>query len=313
MDWMEICVHTSEEAVEAVSNFMLECGLEGVAIEDSTIWKREWPSRYGEIYALSPENVPKKGARIKGYVALQEELETMIQKIKAYLDTLASAGLDPGPKTVTTKRLTKEDWLEPWKQHLHPIAVSDRLLVKPMGQKVESALLEHKLVIELDPGLAFGTGHHPTTVQCLQFLEKHLKSGDRVIDVGCGSGILSIAAAKLGAKQIFAIDLDPQAIAETQKHIAINRLTEQIQVEQGDGLKTVTQKAELIVANLIAELHLSLLTDLPRVLTPGGRIIAAGILKEKEKIVREAFEKNGFRLIDRKHHEDWIAIVMKKW
>ena len=312
MDWVEICIHTSEEAVEAVSYFLHECGLEGVVIEDSEALRRDWNPRFGEIISLSSEDYPESGVRIKGYVSLDEDRALLVQKIHSYLNTLSTVGLDPGAKTITTKLIKRDDWVNPWKKRLHPIAVTDRILVKPIGEKTELLSSEKQVVIELDPGMAFGTGHHVTTIQSLQLLEKYLKPGQQVIDVGCGSGILSIAAAKLGAAKVLAIDLDPKAIVETKKHIKLNQLKSRIEVECGDGLKTVARTAHLIVANLIAEIHVQLVNDLPRVLVPGGIFIAAGILKEKEAGLVAHLQREKFQVIERRVGEEWIAIVAKK-
>lgn len=312
MDWMEICVHTSEEAAEAVSFFLLENGLEGVVLEDSEVLRRKWEPRYGEIVSLSPEDYPEEGVRVKGYVSPDEDVPSIIQKVDSYLHQLATFGLDPGPKTITTQLLTKEVWTEPWKQYLHPIQVTERMLVKPVDKEAPTSH-DDPIVIELNPGLAFGTGHHITTIQSLQLLEKYIKPESHVIDVGCGSGILSIAAAKLGAAHVLAIDLDPIAVEETRKQIQLNQLEHRINVEQGDGVKTVAEEAHLIVANLIAEIHLSLIKDLPRVLVDRGIFIAAGILKEKEDVVIERLQSQGFRPFDRKQEQDWIAIAAEKW
>lgn len=312
LDWLEIRIHTSEEAVEAVSFYLLECGLEGVVIEDSEVLKRNWKQKYGELIALSPENYPENGAIVKGYVPLKEDIKPILENIHSYLISLHTFGLDPGPKTVTTRKLKNEEWTEQWKQYLQPIVVTDRILVKPVWETVPSPL-DHQIIIELDPGFAFGTGHHITTIQSLQFLEEYIKQGNEVIDVGCGSGILSIAAAKLGAAQVLAIDLDPNAVTETCKHVQLNKLENRIQVECGDGLKQVSRRVHVVVADILAEILIPLIDDLPRILAPGGIFIASGIIKEKENDVVEHLKNIGFTCLDRKHEDDWIAIVAEKW
>lgn len=311
MDWLEIRIHTSKEAVEAVSYYLLNCGLEGVVIEDSEVLRRKWEPKYGEMIALKPEDFPKHGAIVKGYLPSDEAMEPLLGNLRSYLNTLSSFGLDPGPQIVTTRWLKEEEWSEPWKQYLKPIWATDRILVKPVWETVPSPSGE-TIVIELDPGLAFGTGHHITTIQSLQFLEKYLTSNDQVIDVGCGSGILSIAAAKLGAAHVLAIDLDPNAIKETRKHIRCNQLEDRIQVKCGDGLKQVSQSAHLIVANILAEVLVSLIDDLPRVLAPGGTFIASGIIKAKENDVVTCLKNQGFTCFGRIQEEDWIAIAAKR-
>lgn len=310
LDWLEIRIHTSEEAIEAVSYYLIECGLDGVVIEDPQVYERNRRLKYGAIDARSSHDAPKQGAILKGYVSPEEDLESIVKRIRAHLDSLPAFGLDPGPKVVTTRRLKKEEWMERWKQTLRSVPVSDRILVKPVWEKISSP---SEIVIELDPGLAFGTGHHTTTIQALRFLEEYLKEGDQVIDVGCGSGILSIAAAKLGAEQVLAIDLDPQAVKETHKHVQLNQLKDQIEIQCGDGLKQVSRRVDFVVANILAEIIIPLIDDLPRVLVPGGIFIAAGIIKEKKSDVVTLLQEYGFRLLDQNEKGEWVAIVAEKW
>lgn len=314
MDWYEVQIRTSQEAVEAVSHFLLECGLEGVVIEEVEIVKRNWKEKYGEIYALSSNDFPKQGAVLKGYVSVDEDVEALMKKIRAYLRQLTDFGLDPGPRTITTRLLKEEVWTREWKKFLQPIALTDRILVKPVWETLSSTPSQHdRIIIDLDPGLAFGTGHHVTTCQAMQLLEQSMRSGSEVIDVGCGSGILSIAAVKLGAKQVLAVDLDEKAVEETRKHIRMNDVEDQVQVMRGDGLKQVSRRANLVVANILAEILIPMVPDVLRVLVPGGRFIAAGIIEEKEADIARALQETGLRLVERKKEGEWVAITAEKW
>lgn len=312
LDWTEIQIHTSQEAVEAVSHYLHECGLEGVAIEDPEVLKRDWDTQYGKIMALEPVDYPSQGAVIKAFLPAEEDAQSIIQKIEAYLASLPSFGLDPGLKKITTKLLKHADWAERWKQSYQLIHATERITIKPVWENYEKQK-QHEIVIELDPGLAFGTGNHITTLQCLALLEQYLTPGDRVIDVGCGSGILSIAASKLGAENVLAIDLDPEAVRETEKHSRLNQTTETIQVKNNDGLHQVTQQANIIVANLLAEIIIPLIEHLPRVILPHGFFIAAGILAEKADNVVQALEQVGLQVMETRHEGDWVAILSKKW
>lgn len=313
MDWTEIRIETSDEAVEAVTYFLETCGLQGVAIYDAEVLNREWDIQSGKIAGFDASDYPEQGVIISAYLSNESEVQPMIQQIQDFLQQLPTFGLDPGSQKVETRLIQREDWENTWKTYFKPIQVTEQIFIKPAWESLPANATD-RLVIEMDPGLAFGTGTHPTTQQSLQLLEKYLVLKNDVIDVGCGSGILSIAAAKLGADHVLAIDIDPEAIQETKKHIALNQLDPSvIQVVSGDGLQGVSQTSDLVVANLLAELHLLLVNDLPRILRPGGMFIAAGIIEEKAEPVQEACEKVGLQLLEVQRQADWVAIAAKKW
>lgn len=310
---MEIRIETSGEAVEAVTYFLEKCGLQGVAIYDAEVLERDWDLQYGKMVELDDADYPEQGVIISAYLPVEVEVQPIIDQIGDFLKKLPSFGLDPGVQKVSTRLIQREDWAEKWKDFFRPTHVTERIFIKPVWEPLPTNFTKH-LVIELDPGLAFGTGTHPTTQQSLKLLEKYLDPGKHVIDVGCGSGILSIAAEKLGADRVLAIDIDPEAIRETKKHISLNQLDlSVIKVVSGDGLQFVSQTSDLVVANLLAELHLSLINDLPRVLRPGGIFIAAGIIEEKAEPVQEACEMIGLKLLEVQHQANWVAIAAKKW
>ena len=180
-----------------------------------------------------------------------------------------TSGLDPGPAEVSCRIVSEESWEHAWKKYYKPVRVTERLIVCPVWEKADPG--QGGTVIRLDPGMAFGTGTHATTQMCLRLLEKHLRPGDRVIDVGCGSGILSIAAAKLGAGSVLAVDLDEVAVRKTRENAGLNGVQDRVSVRTGDLLEGVTEEADLILANLLAPIILRLARDLCRVLRPGGR------------------------------------------
>lgn len=310
-NWLEISVHTSSEAVEAVTNKMLELGLNGVAIEDSEVLTRDWESPYGEIISLSEDDYPAEGAIVKGYLPGNCNHSELVQQIKKLVDNLKGYGLDPGPGRVMLRNVTEESWAHAWKKFYKPIRVTEKLTVKPRWEEY-TPQTTGEIVIELDPGMAFGTGTHPTTLQCLRLLEKWLQPGMHIIDVGCGSGILSIAAAKMGAKTVLAIDLDEIAVKSAKENVLLSGHEHQIQVLQGDLLQFQEKPAHLIVANLLAEIILRLVEDLPSALQPGGIFIGAGIVANKADLVEKALSEVGLKIMERIHDEDWVAIVAKK-
>jgi ribosomal protein L11 methyltransferase len=313
LDWIEIVIQTNQEAVEAVSFLLQEMGADGVAIEDPEVLHRAWENRYGELIELSPDDYPEEGVRIKAYLSELEikDRESFVQKVKEGLEYLKDSGLNIAPGTVTANTVSEDDWADEWKKYYKVCKISDRITIKPTWEEYVPAPGEK--VIELDPGMAFGTGTHPTTALSIRFLEKYLTSGDRVIDVGCGSGVLSIVAGKLGAEHVLALDLDPLAVEKTKENVAANHLTDIVHAREGDLLKGVSQTADLVVANILAEIIVKLVHDLPRVLKPGGVFIASGIIEEKAKWVETSLIDVGLELLETKHQDGWVAISAKKW
>jgi ribosomal protein L11 methyltransferase len=312
MNWLEVSVHTSQEAVEAVSYLLQEIGAEGVAIEDPEVLTRQYEQRYGELIALKEEDYPSSGVIIKAYFPERINLNETVSEVEQKVQRLSEYGLNPSPGTVQVEKVAEESWENQWKKYYKPIRVTEKLTIKPVWEEY-SPTSSGEQIIELDPGMAFGTGTHPTTNLCLAMLEKYLKPDHRVIDVGCGSGILSIAAVKLGAKRVLALDLDPLAVEKAQENVELNGVLDKVMVRQGDLLKEVSETAECIVANILAEIILAFVHDLPRVLVPGGLFIGSGIIKEKAESVKQALEQIGLQVIETVRQEDWVAIVARKW
>jgi ribosomal protein L11 methyltransferase len=208
--------------------------------------------------------------------------------------------------------VSEESWANEWKKYYRTVRVSERLTVKPVWEEYRPSSPDEQ-VIELDPGMAFGTGTHPTTMLCLKMIEKYVRPGMDVVDVGCGSGVLSVAAAKLGAARVLALDLDPLAVEKSGENIRLNGLEDRIEARQGDLLKGVCRTSDLIVANILAEIILKLVYDLPRVLMPGGVFIASGIIAEKAEVVDRALRENGLVVLETVHQDGWVAIAAKKW
>lgn len=314
MNWLEISVHTSREAIDAVSEFLQEQGAEGVAIEDSEVLHRTFPDCYGEIVELSPADYPEEGAVIKAYLSDLKGLNgsEMIRQVELKLKSLEQIGFDVRPGRVELKTVSESSWENEWKKYYKPIKITDQITIKPVWEDYEPADSREK-IIQLDPGMAFGTGTHPTTRLSIQLLEKYMPAKASVIDVGCGSGILSIVAGKLGAGEILALDKDPLAVKKAGENIRLNPLKSQIVVTEGDLLKGVGKTADIVVANILAEIISQMACDLPRVLVPGGLFIGSGIIGEKAEDVRKALVSSGLKVLETKHQEGWVAIAAKKW
>ena len=201
-----------------------------------------------------------------------------------------------------------EDWANNWKKYYHQVPVGDKLLIKPSWEDLEDEFKD-RLIVEIDPGMAFGTGTHETTYMCLEALEKYVKDDDVVFDVGCGSGILGIAAAKLGAKEIVAVDIDEKCVETSIENAKLNGVKGKMEVHLGNLLDVVDGTANIIVSNIIAEIITGLVFDLREHLVPNGIFIASGIIEEKIQMVVDELERNEFEILDIKKKNGWSLII----
>ncbi|OBR63109.1 ribosomal protein L11 methyltransferase [Paenibacillus oryzae] len=328
MKWHELTIHTTEEATEMISNFLHEMGAGGVSIEESGTLNKPRDTSLGQWYELPLNDIPEGQAVIKGYFAEGTNPEELIRQLKPRVEELREFDIDPGDVVYASADVDDEDWATAWKQYFKPIRVSEKLTIKPTWESYDPA--DGEVIIELDPGMAFGTGTHPTTALCLRTLESVIKGGEEVIDVGTGSGILAIGAVKLGAKKVLALDLDPVAVSSATENVHLNALSNDIQVKVSDLLGVlkgnsagnggssedapvaVSLPVDLIVANILAEIILLFLDDVYAALKPGGTYIASGIYKNKEDDVEQGLIGAGFRIVQKHRDEDWIAFVAEK-
>lgn len=311
MKWTELSVLTTTEAVEAVSNIFHEAGASGVVIEESSELSKNRENQYGEIYELNPDDYPAQGVVVKAYLPASSFLAETIEEIKLAIANLKNFDINVGENILTTCEVQEEDWATAWKQYYHPIKVSERFTIVPTWEDYHPKNSD-EIIIELDPGMAFGTGTHPTTVMCLQALEKTVKAGDVVIDVGTGSGVLSIASALLGANKVHAFDLDPVAVKSAQENVQLNHVEKIVEVEQGNLLEKVQTEADVVVANILAEVIMTFTDDAYSIIKPGGFFITSGIIGAKKEVVKSALEKSGFIIEEVLMLEDWVSIIAKK-
>jgi ribosomal protein L11 methyltransferase len=212
---------------------------------------------------------------------------------------------------VQTHEVDEEDWATAWKKYYHPVKISGRFTIVPTWETYDPVDSD-ELIIELDPGMAFGTGTHPTTVMCLQALEKYVKKGDSVIDVGTGSGVLSIGAALLGASKVHALDLDEVAVKAAKENIALNNVEEVVEVTHGNLLDSIKESASIIVANILAEVIMTFSEDAYSILPEDGLFIVSGIIAQKRDLVKDDLQSKGFEIIESVLMEEWVAIVAAK-
>lgn len=229
---------------------------------------------------------------------------------KDFDDGVYGEGQDPGKITVTSEVKDDSLWKDKWKEYFKPEHISDRIVVKPTWEEYEPA--EGEIVIEIDPGMAFGTGTHETTSMCIRALEKYIRPGMSMLDAGCGSGILSIAAAKLGAADVLGVDIDEEAVRVSEENFELNGTSDVCRAEMGDVTKGVNYQADIVAANLMAELLCMIAGGLAAHMKKCGVLVSSGILNEKEEMVRSAFEDAGLTIIEVMHDGEWCCIIAEK-
>ncbi|APO46957.1 ribosomal protein L11 methyltransferase [Paenibacillus xylanexedens] len=320
MLWHELTIHTTEEAVEMISNFLHEAGAGGVSIEESGTLNKKRDTTYGELYDVPLNDIPEGFAVIKGYFSEGTDMVVLQSEVHPRIEELSDFGIDTGEVRYETRTVDEDDWATAWKQYFKPVRVSERLTIKPTWEEYTPESPNEK-IIELDPGMAFGTGTHPTTSLCLRTLETVIQGGEEVIDVGTGSGILAIGAIKLGAKHVLALDLDPVAVISARENVELNGLEQQITVKESDLLSVLGSQdpalgvqlpVKVVVANILAEIILLFVDDVYNALESGGTYIVSGIWKNKEQVVHDALVASGFEVSAIHRDEDWLAFVARK-
>lgn len=311
MKWSELSIHTTNEAIESISNILHEAGASGVVIEDSEDLTKDREDVFGEIYSLDPEDFPAEGVILKAYLPVNSFLGEAVEGIKLAINNLAEFNINVGRNVVTISEVNEEDWATSWKKYYHPVKISKRFTIVPTWETYHPVSSD-ELIIELDPGMAFGTGTHPTTVMSLQALEKHVERDNTVIDVGTGSGILAIGAALLEAASVRALDLDEIAVKAAGLNVKLNKVQDRVDVFHGNLLDAIDNPADVVVANILAEIIMSFTDDAFQAVKPGGIYITSGIIAQKKNDVKQALETSGFAIEDIMMMEDWVTIISKK-
>ena len=302
MKYLQIDIETNKEDIEPLTGFLLTRGITDTVIEDQVdlenlLNKKE---EYEWDY-VSPEvmDLKDKTPKVTFYLGDGEE-ENAEELVKAIKEKFPQVSV----------RVTAEDdsqWKDKWKEFFKPARITDCLVVKPTWETYQAALGEK--VIEIDPGMAFGTGTHETTSLCLKMIEKYMNTGDKVLDVGCGSGILSIGAALLGASEVLAVDIDPEAVKVSGENVALNNCQEKVSVQYGNLVDGIDFKANIVAANLMADLVMTLSSHVARHMTADGTYISSGILIEKEEQVAKVISDCGFVIKEIMEDGMWCAIA----
>ena len=307
MDWIEITISTNTLGAEIVSEALLRQGAVGTQIIDrADVPDPSKPNGYWEL--IDPKMIDEmpEDVQVKAWFESLEALRGLEAILKALPDM---AGFYLGTLAVSQQGVQEQDWSECWKQYYKPFRAGKRLVIKPSWEHWEAQ--PDDLIIELDPGMAFGTGTHETTAMCVEMIEKHYRGG-KVLDVGTGSGILAIAAARLGAKQVLGVDIDPMAVRVAQENVEKNGLSDVIEIRQGDLVAGLDGgKCEFAVANILADVIALLAAPLRGHLTEDALFVCSGILQEREQDVRDVLAQNGYQVFDRMQKGDWVALAAR--
>jgi ribosomal protein L11 methyltransferase len=309
LKWCEVSIQTSHEATEIIAEIFRDLGAGGVVIEDPElvndyITSGKWD--YTDIPIATETEVVTE----KAYLVVNGELEGRLQTFKQEIKALGERGVNIAPAIITTAELQDEDWSDTWKQYFHTEKPGDRVVIKPTWEEYEAK--EDEVVIELDPGAAFGTGTHATTSMCIKELETLVKPDDVVFDIGTGSGILSIISAKLGARDIQAVDYDDSVLKIVEENLEQNHVENIVSVAQSDLMQNVHGKANLVIANIIADIIIRLFPQLDEHLEPNGTLLTSGIIEDRIDDVINAGQENGFAVVKRKENKGWACITFKR-
>lgn len=304
--WAEISIHTTQEATEAVAAVFHELGAGGVVIEDPELiqsYRRSgnWTD------CIFPDEPAVDFVTVVAYLPVDEELPGKLRLLSTRIDELAGHSLDKGQGTIRWREVREAEWADAWKQYFHTSRIGEHFVIKPSWE--EYAPQPGDIVLDLDPGMAFGTGTHGTTILCLECLEGIVKPGMAVFDIGAGSGILSIAAAKMGAASVKAVEYDVMASETARRNVAANGVSDIVEVATGNLMDGLEGQADIIVANLIAELILKMAPAVPERLKPGGCLVASGIIKDRLADVTDALAKQGLVLSKVEEAGEWAALV----
>ena len=304
MHWLELTVQTHPEAVEFVSELLNRYTTGGVAIEEPI----ELIDEGQEYRVLSGQPV-----KVHAYVPIDGKEEAARQQVAEGLWHLSSLG----PQFVgdlQTRVVHEEDWANAWKDYYHVTHIGQRLVIRPSWR--EYIPKNDEVVLELDPGMAFGTGLHPTTRMCLEQLEQRVRSNMRVLDVGTGSGILALAAAKLGATSVYCIDNSSVAVESAVANTEMNHMSDRVNVILGvldeDEATRLAGQYDLVLANIIARVIGSIASNLARVLAPGGILITSGIIEDRRHEAEQPLLATDLKLIDQVMIDDWVTLILQK-
>ena len=311
MDYAELIVHTTTAGSDTVSDVLMDAGASGTMIEDKAdIPDPAKPHGIWEI--IDPKLLDSMPEDVLVHAWFEENpaLPTLIENITGRLSALRETMSDVGSLRVETRSVNDKSWADVWKKYFKPFYAGQHLVVKPTWEPFDPAPGDR--VIEIDPGMAFGSGTHETTGMCLSILEENIHGGEEIIDVGTGSGILAIGAALLGAGHVLAVDIDPDAVKVAVENVANNHVQDIVSVQQGNLLEKVDAVCDICVANIISDIIISFAAPLMSHIRPGGLFICSGIVSLRGDEVAQALLDAGYEILQRYTRGEWTAFLSRR-
>lgn len=319
MDWIKVTITTTAEGIDPVSGRLLNLGISGIEISDKDDFQEflEENRKYWDYVDETLEKLKEADTTVTCYLSDGSGGLEQLASIRSSMQELKSLDKENryGSLTVTSDSVKDEDWSEIWKQYFHPIPVGEKVLIKPSWETVDDP--KGRTVFTVNPGMSFGTGSHPSTRFCIEEIEKHLHPDDTVLDLGCGSGILSIIALLLGAKDATAIDIDPNAVDVAYSNLDLNGLGKEnyhafaADVLTDESVRNDLGTYDLVIANIVADVIIALSAFVRKFMKPDGIFICSGIILERLNEVTAALEAAGFTLVEVRKETDWACVTAK--
>lgn len=311
MKWYKVEIHTETEAVDVLTYLLEEEGIEGAVVEDpndpmfDARYQGDWD--YSEDIARIFDH---DDVIVRVFIEADDDVEALVAKIKAMLENIQSNGLCTGKAEVSYEIVDDEAWKDKWKEYFKPFKIGHRIVIKPSWEAYTAE--ENDLVIEMDPGSAFGSGTHETTSMCVKLLEKIIRPEHKVYDIGCGTGILGIAAAKLGAASVMGVDIAENAIIATEENIVKNNLEDVMNAQLGSLTEELNGKRDVVVANIIADIIIGMNDTIGDFIVDNGYYIISGIVNGRENDVFDSLKEKGFIVEEHLHEGEWHGILARK-
>ena len=311
MEWIELVIHTTTEGSEIVSNMLTDLGCGGTMVEDrADIPDPDKPHGFWEIIDPKLLDSMPEDVLVHGWFTPDKAFPAILSDIRQRLDVSRAAHPEWGSLLLDTKNVQDEDWNDVWKKYYKPFYAGKHIVIRPSWESFNPSPGDK--VINLDPGMAFGSGTHETTGMCISLLEEIITGHESVIDVGTGSGILAIAAALCGAGNILAVDIDPDAVRVAKENVLLNHVEDRVSVLQGDLLKQVNAVCDICVANIISDIIISFAAPLKAHIRPGGLFLCSGIVRQRAQEVRNALEDAGYDVLREEHRGEWVAFLSRR-
>lgn len=291
MRWVEISIEATEPSVDAAVNILVDEGSGGAVIGPTL------------------GSVTHSATRVAGYLPVDDRLEARLARIRERVLPLPSYGLPLRSEEITVAWVQDEEWATAWKKHFKPVRIG-RIIIKPTWEDYPA--LPDDVIVEIDPGMAFGTGYHPTTQLCVLALQDLVRGGEIVLDVGTGSGVLAIAASRLGARSVVGLDIDSVAVEAATANVEQAGLAGSVVIRRADSPLAFDGQADLVVANIIAKVLIDMAGELSVKMKPGATLVASGIVTERADDVGKAFEAEGLRVVEKRTDGDWVALIARR-